>query len=305
MKTSNIQIPCKSDTISGCIFTPDVFTEKHPPCVIICHGAFEYKENFFELASFLAENEISSVVIDMPGHGDSFGERYNINIELWVLAIQATIDYLERHPGIDRNRIGAFGFSSGGTAVLEAAITEPRIKALVTLDATVQNYLGLFDTITFKTLIFIGKIKRRVTGTDLRLKLLHVLKNAQVAFDPKVNQAVISDPKMIAAYSAFPLPGAAPTAFVDTIDRIDSISVPTLVMHGKNDQVDPPETATLLYESLKCKKSLSFLKNSGHCGHLDSQKIKMMQLTADTYPINRRCNGFFLDQQLFGNIPVL
>jgi len=99
--------------------------------------------------------------------------------------------------------------------------------------------------------------------------------------DLTVNPSIISDPRMIDAYSAFPLPGAAPCAFVDTIKRIHKISIPPLVMHGEDDHIDPLKTAKMIFESLTCKKLIEFLPQSGHCGHLDTQKLKMMQLTAD------------------------
>lgn len=282
MNNEKIAISCRSETIAGVLFKADGNHQTpSSPCVVICHGAFEYKENFFELADHLGQNGISSVAIDMPGHGESTGERFHINIDLWVESIRATVDWLSLHPGIDQNRIGAFGFSSGGTAVFEAALAEPRLKALITLDATVRNYLGFWDTFGFKALIAIGKIKKMLTGTDLRLKLVNLLQNAQVAYDSSINKAIITDPKMIEAYSSFPLPGAAETAFVDTISHLHNITIPTLVMHGEDDHIDPPETARLIYESLAGEKALEFLPQSGHCGHLDTHKNKMMQLSSE------------------------
>ena len=281
MSKESIVISFDHEKIAGVLFKTDNDQETPAPGLVICHGAFEYKENFFELAEYLAAQGISAIVIDMPGHGESTGERFHINIDLWVRSIRAAVDQLAGHPEIDEHRIGAFGFSSGGTAVLEAALADPRLKALITLDATVRNYLNLWDTFTFKTLNAVGILKKKVTGSDLRLKLLPVLKSARVAHDPAVNQSIISDPKMIDAYSAFPLPGAAPCAFVDTIRHISKISIPTLVLHGEEDHVDPPETAGILFETLTCEKAIELIPQSGHCGHLDTNRHKIMQLTAD------------------------
>ena len=281
MNTEKITIPCHLETLAGVFFKAGNSQKSSVPCIIICHGAFEHKENFFELADYLCKSGIYSIAIDMPGHGDSTGDRFHINIDLWVQSISATIDWLVMQPYIDENRIGAFGFSSGGTAVFEAALTESRLKALITLDATVKNYLNLWDTIAFKILTALGRIKYGLTGSGLRLNLVHVLKNAQVAYDPVINHSIISDQRMIDAYSAFPLPGAAPCAFVDTIKRIHGISIPTLVMHGEDDHIDPPKTAEMIFKTLTCEKSLEFLPQSGHCGYLDTQKHKIMKLTTD------------------------
>ena len=54
------------------------------------------------------------LAIDTHGHGESRGERFHVNMSEWVADIQAAIMFLESRAEIDSNRIGAFGFSSGG-----------------------------------------------------------------------------------------------------------------------------------------------------------------------------------------------
>ena len=281
MRMQPIILSWNPEKTASVLFRRDNAEKTSGPGLVICHGAFEYKKNFFDLAAYLAEHGISALVMDMPGHGESTGEQYHIDMDLWVRAIRTAVDWLEKDPEIDGNRIGAFGFSSGGTAVLEAALVDHRIKALITLDATVRNYLGFWDTLVFKLLINVGKIKRKITGRDLRLNILFELNKARVTHDPAVNQAVISDAALVAAYSHFPLPGAAATAFVDTIKRIHKIAAPTLVLHGEEDRVDPPDTARVIFNTLTCEKAIEFIPQSGHCGHLDTHKETIMQLTAD------------------------
>ncbi len=273
-----IGIPFRTGHLAGACFSSN--GSSAGPCVILCHGAFEYKENFFPFARHLAKQGIHAVVIDMPGHGQSCGERFHIDIPAWVSAISSTIDFISQAIA-DPGRIGIFGFSSGGTAVLEAAICDHRIKVLATLDATVRNYMNVWDTFLFKLLIGLGVTKKRLTGTDWRVDLTGVLKKAHVASDSGVNQQIISDPRMIEAYHGFPLPGAAPCAFVDTLRRVDAVCVPTLVLHGKDDRIDPLESAYLLYNRLTCIKSLEIIPDSGHCGHLDTNCDMIMELVAE------------------------
>lgn len=281
MTPKHITIDVSGELLKAVLFPADAGHPAPAPCLILCHGAFEKKENFFEFAEFLVEKGVAAIALDMPGHGESGGPRAHLDMDQWVKAIQAVIDYLATQKSIDAERIGAFGFSSGGTAVLEAALVEPRIKALVTLDATVRNYLNIWETVFFKSLVGAGRVKKKLTGKDWRLNLLWVLKSANVACDPAVNQQIINDPSFIEAYAAFPLPGAAACAFVDTLNRVHEIQVPTLVMHGTEDQVDPPETARLLFDALTCEKSLELIPESGHSGHLDTQKIAIMNHTSD------------------------
>src|ERR1051325_10075847 len=125
------------DKLAGMLFLPD--SSQPAPAVIVCHGAGEFKENYFEMCELLAERGIASLAIDMHGHGESAGNRFCVEMREWVPDIQAALDFLEKHPAIDGDRIGAFGLSSGGTAILEAALVDRRLKALVALDATVRN----------------------------------------------------------------------------------------------------------------------------------------------------------------------
>ncbi len=286
MTPQNITIDLSGETLAAALFFPAGGHSAPAPCLIFCHGAFEKKENFFEFAEFLSGSGIAAITMDMPGHGESGGPRSYLDMDQWVRTITAAIDYLSTQKSIDAERIGAFGFSSGGTAVLEATLAEPRIKAIVTLDATVRNYLNIWETLFFKFLLGASRVKKRLTGTDWRFNMLWVLKSATVAYDPAVNRQIINDPALIEAYSAFPLPGAASCAFVDTLTRVHGIQIPTLVMHGKEDKVDPPETARLLFDALTCEKSLELIPESGHSGHLDTQKTAIMAHTsqwAQTY----------------------
>jgi uncharacterized protein len=269
------------DTLAGVLFSPSRSQKGGYPCMIVCHGAFESKENFFAFCDTLSRNLICAAVIDMPGHGESSGKKFHINIDHWVYAIRSTIDFVSSEPEIDPARIGIFGFSSGGTAAIEATLVDPRIKILITLDATIRNYLNLKDTLIFKSINAIGKVKKKFTGSDLRLDLTHLLKTVSAAYDPVVNEKIISDSKIRAAYASFPFPGAAQTAFVDTIQRVNHIKIPTLIMHGREDKVDSPQTAQLFFERLNCIKELKLIDQSGHCGYLDSQKDQIMELTVN------------------------
>src|SRR6266478_2394793 len=120
------------DELAGTLFLP---ASSHPcPSLIVCHGAGDFKENYFELCELLAGKGIDALAIDMHGHGASGGTRFHVNIDHWVADVQTAINFLSSHPNIDPNKIGAFGLSSGGTAILEAAVIEPRLKALVAMD---------------------------------------------------------------------------------------------------------------------------------------------------------------------------
>ena len=251
------------------------------PALIICHGALDFKENYFPLCEYLTDRGVSALAIDMHGHGASQGKRFHVEIDKWVSDIRSAVDFLEHRREINRTAIGAFGLSSGGTAILEAALVEPRIRTLITLDATVRNTLSLLEYIGIQVGMVLGRIKRLFTREDLRLSLVKELQRAEAASDPEVNRRWLENPKVIEMWSAFPLPGAAQSLIVDTIKRVHRITVPTLVIHGEDDKIDPPETARVLFNAMTCIKRLCIIPGNGHMGHLDRNKNQVMELTAD------------------------
>src|SRR6267142_247856 len=267
------------DELAGVLSLPD--SKGKWPVLIICHAAGEFKENYVELSESLTGRGVATLALDMHGHGQSAGERYHVTMRQWVADVQAAIDFLLNHPRIDGNKIGGFGISSGGTAILEAAMIDPRLKALIALDATVRDSLPFAMSAFLKIFVFIGKVKKFITKTGLRVPLAKMSGGSHLASDPELDKKLQQDPRALAAYNSWPFPGAAEAFFVNTIKRVSRIAIPTLVLWGEDDQVDPPETGKLLFEALKCKKQLHIIRGNGHAGHLDRHKDKVFSLTAD------------------------
>jgi alpha-beta hydrolase superfamily lysophospholipase len=274
-----VELKSLGERLAGVLFLPG--TGGPFPAMIVCHGAGEFKENYFELCECLAERGVAALTMDMHGHGESEGDRFHVNMEQWVADVRAAVEFLAARPEVGPGRIGAFGLSSGGTAILEAALVEPRLKALVALDATVRNSMPWFFALILKGLILFGRIKKGLTKKDLRLSMLKMIEGIRMAADPEIERRIRSNPRCVEAFKAFPLPGAAHSFFVNTLERVSRITIPTLVLWGEEDQLDPPETARLLYDALICKKQLHIIPGNGHVGHLDKNRSQVFTLTAD------------------------
>jgi pimeloyl-ACP methyl ester carboxylesterase len=279
IQRERVTIESLEETLQGLLFLPQ--TAGRLPAVILCHGAGDFKENYFELAEYLSERGIASLVIDMHGHGESGGNRFHVEMREWVPDVRAALDFLSAHSRIDHTRIGAFGLSSGGTAVIEAALVDSRIKALVLLDATVRDSLPKAMSLSMRFLNLVGRVKRGFTSRDLLLPLAKMSGELHLVSDPEINKRLLSNERALEPFNAFPLPGAAEAFFVDTINRVGSVRAPTLVLWGEDDKVDPPETAKLLHERLTCKKQLHIIAGNGHLGHLDRHKEKVFGLTCE------------------------
>ncbi len=266
--------------------TCTLFRPKGIPCgaaTIICHGAHGDSSQFLEMAACLADQGQVVLLPDMHGHGRSGGARYHVRISQWVGDVQACLDWLERQPFVDPARIGALGFSSGGTAVIEAALIDSRLKTLVALDATVRPVLSRLETALFLLLSRFGAWKERLTGRQLHLPLYPIARFARVACDRGVNRQVLSDPELRRAYWRYPLPGALESLVVNTLDRVDRLTIPVCVIHGECDALDPPDSARALFERLGGEKALHLIPESGHMGHLDTARQTIFDLACEWF----------------------
>ncbi len=283
MKKESLEFKSLGDTIKGALFLPDIPSDKPYPAVILCHGAIDYKEHFFDFSTFLAEHGYAALALDMHGHGESEGTRYNVRMAEWVPDIMAAVACLTSDDRIDDDRIGALGFSSGGTAILETAVQNNSLKALVTLDATVQTVITPLEVAFFSAVSGLGHIKRKLIGRDIKFPLYDLAVKVPVSCDPDVSKAFHNDPYFESGYKAYPMPGAIESLIIDTIKRVDKIVVPVCIIHGEQDKVDSPESARLLYKKLRSKKQLNIIPNSGHVGHMDYQKEQIQMLAKEWF----------------------
>lgn len=273
-----VRIKADGDALSGAFFVP---AKASVPAVVVCHGAGEYKENYYELCGYLAKAGIAALALDMRGHGQSEGERFCVDMPSWVADVRAAVGFLRGDSRIDPDRVGGFGLSSGGTAILEAAALDSSLKSLVVVGATVRNSMPAGSSLILHLLNGIGWMTRCMTTRSLRVPIDRFAGNLQLAADPEVNSRIKQDPRFSEAMRRWPFPGSRQAFFVDTLKRVSRIAAPTMVLWGAEDRLDPPETARLLYEALACEKQLHVIAGNGHAGHLDRNRGKVFALTAE------------------------
>ncbi len=276
-----VQFESRGIQIRGRLFLPKQV--QIYPAAILCHGAMDYKEHFFEMAEALAQNEVAALVIDMHGHGESGGSRFHVKMSEWVEDVRCALNYLHRRTDVVRMSVGAFGFSSGGTAVLEAAASGIDLKTVVTLDATVRNVLKWYERPFFQVASALGTLKSWLGHGNIHVPLDFAFKNVRAAVDEGINRAIKEDPYFLQAYSKLPLPGALECFVVDTYKRAPLIRCPVCVIHGAEDEIDPPASAELLFNLLRSEKALHILPGNGHLGHMDQQKDEVIRLTCQWF----------------------
>lgn len=96
--------------------------------VVLVHGSGGTRRDVLQDMGVLSRAGFSVLAFDFPGHGESGGEAaWN---EPERQSIRAALDWLGAQPGVNPQRIGAFGFSLGGYFLTQVASRDGRIRAL-------------------------------------------------------------------------------------------------------------------------------------------------------------------------------
>lgn len=107
---------------------------RHPALVIgPPHGGVK-EQGPGSYANELAQRGFVVLAFDPSYYGESGGEtRHFTSPEIYAEDFSAGVDALGRLPFVDRERIGAIGICGSGGFALNAASSDPRIKAVATL----------------------------------------------------------------------------------------------------------------------------------------------------------------------------
>jgi uncharacterized protein len=215
-------------TLKGWIIKPP---EERPgmPGVIICHGLGANRSDFTDLAVMLARRGYWVLVFDFRAHGESGGSRSSLGHHEQK-DVLAALAFLAERPGIDRKRIGIFGFSLGGsTAILTAARTGK--FAAVAADSA---FTSLRD-----------QAREAITG------FYHL-----PSF-PFVNLAVLG----YEMYFQTAVRNIAPESVIGKI-----APVPVFIIAGEGDEMIPVENGRRLFRAAQEPKELWVIPVGGHGG---------------------------------------
>jgi dipeptidyl aminopeptidase/acylaminoacyl peptidase len=215
-------------TLAGWLIGPD-HPGKKATAIIICHGLGANKSDFTDLAVQLARRGYWVLTFDFRAHGESGGSRSSLGHHEQK-DVLAALAFLTERPGIDRNRIGIFGFSLGGsTAILTAARTGK--FAAVAADSA---FTSLRD-----------QAREAITG------FYHL-----PSF-PFVNLAVLG----YEMYFHTTVRNIAPESVIGKI-----APVPVFIIAGEGDEMIPAENGRRLFRAAQEPKELWVIPVGGHGG---------------------------------------
>ena len=98
--------------------------------VLLSHGSGGSRGRVPAHVRMLARHGYGVLALDNPGNGESDGHSNGLGDNAQP-AIAAGLDYLERRPDVNPERIAGFGLSLGGEVLLDAAAHDRRLAAVV------------------------------------------------------------------------------------------------------------------------------------------------------------------------------
>lgn len=107
--------------------------------VVMLHGASSTRSSVLSETAVIARHGYGVLLFDARGHGRSAGRAMDFG---WYgdRDIEAAVRYLQGQPDVDRERIGAVGFSMGGEEAIGAMAAFPSLRAVVAEGATNRTF---------------------------------------------------------------------------------------------------------------------------------------------------------------------
>jgi uncharacterized protein len=146
--------------------------------IVLVHGAGGNRGDVLAELKFLSRAGFSLLAFDWPGQGESDG------LVTWDeperAAVRSALDWLALRSEVDPDRIGAFGFSSGGYPLIQVAVEDRRIRALAVASTPA-------DMIAF------GKYEYRSRGPLTQLPAFLAMRLRGMHLDEQIPTRIIAE----------------------------------------------------------------------------------------------------------------
>lgn len=130
-----IQIPTRNNkNLYGWWIPAENPNNENKPTIILLHGWSRNVDRAMSYIKKLHPAGYNLLAFDSRCHGKSDDDKFSSMVK-FMEDIRAAIDYSEKLPNVDTNRIGVLGLSIGGAASVYAASLDSRIKSVVTIGA--------------------------------------------------------------------------------------------------------------------------------------------------------------------------
>jgi pimeloyl-ACP methyl ester carboxylesterase len=209
------------------------------------------------------------LAFDYRGFGLSEGERGRLVPQEWVEDVRAGVDRLSGEADVDMSRLALLGWALGGGVVVAEAAEDPRISAVVSINALTDGTRAtqsMHDEESWASLLTRIDADRAHRTTLGRSEITDPWDIVRLNLDDKTDGYVGEE-----LYKA---PGFGSGVTLESADFLlrfspekvaDRISPrPLLVIHGRENGLHKAVEAQSLYDHAAEPKQLSFLEGRGH-----------------------------------------
>jgi predicted acyl esterase len=211
------------------------------PAVMMLHGlGGERGDMNTHAESVFVPQGYAVLTFDARAHGES-GGLLTLDGPREVADVRALFERLAARPDVDERRIGAWGLSYGGGAVLRAAVEGVPFAALEPFETWTDLYGALFPQNFAKSGAIFGFLQEVAPG---RSPFVDSIKDDALASRNLAALKRIADER-------------------STLPRLSSLTVPTMLFQGRRDFAFDMQQAIAGYTRLRGPKRL-YLGNLGH-----------------------------------------
>jgi dipeptidyl aminopeptidase/acylaminoacyl peptidase len=126
------------------VFVPEVWAQGLSPVVMLVHGEGSHARQLLPVAWELSNRGYSTILVSMPGYGESTGEP-DFAGPTTLKALARALQHVRRIPGVDSTRTALWGFSRGATAAALLAAQREDLQGVV-LQAGIYDLASAYDS---------------------------------------------------------------------------------------------------------------------------------------------------------------
>jgi len=163
---------CDTGIVSGFLALPR--DPSRHRAIIVIHEWWGLTPWVKSQASNLAKNGYVVLALDLyhgevtPISSQARKLKRNLSLDQAIGEMKAAFDYLVRRANVDPKRIGALGWSMGGSLALQLAMHEPRLAACVVNYGALPTKLADIEKISASTLGIFGSLDRGIPPKKVR-----------------------------------------------------------------------------------------------------------------------------------------
>lgn len=244
-KIESVEIPFENTTLPGHFYCAD--SSKRSPTIIAMTGYDGTKEEMYGLAVTALKHGMNCIAFEGPGQGEMIVNRGIPFRPDYENVVSVVIDFLEKNPSVDPNRIVLWGESFGGYLAPRAAAFEHRLAACIANG-------GIFDFMGFRrpeniTREEFFQFAARNPDEYNRLSVEMMKQSSQIKWAIKHGMRVFHA-KTPAEYLV-----KAESYYLDKV--ASNITCPTLIIDSEEEAFFQGQ-AKRLFEELNCPKEYKF-----------------------------------------------